>query len=174
MLTKKESAVARREPARDPFSMLRRMTSDLDRMFEPFDWPAVRWPALRARPLPEEARWFPQVDVFEENQQLVTRVDLPGMKKEDVTVEVADDQLTISGERRSEAEEKRENFYRCERGYGSFFRSVPLPEGVKPDDVKATFTDGVLEVRMPLSAKPESRTRQVEIQDARSGSKPAA
>jgi HSP20 family protein len=97
----------------------------------------------------------------------VTKIDLPGMKKEDVKVEVTDGQLAISGERKHEAEEKREEFYRCEREYGSFYRSVPLPEGAKVDDVKATFTDGVLEVSVPLPARPETKPRKVEIQEAK-------
>ena len=71
----------------------------------------------------------------------MTKIDLPGMKKEDVKVEITDGQIAFSGERKREAEEKGEEFFRCERGYGSFYRSVPLPEGAKIDDVKATFTD---------------------------------
>jgi HSP20 family protein len=88
------------------------------------------------------------------------------MKKEDVKVEVTDGQLAISGERKSEAEEKGEEFYRCEREYGSFYRSVPLPEGAKLEDVKAIFADGVLEVSVPLPARPESKMRKVEIQES--------
>ena len=68
-------------------------------------------------------------------------------------MEVTDGRLAISGERKSETEEKKDNFYRCERAYGSFYRSVPLPEGAKLEDVKATFADGVLEVSVPLSAQ---------------------
>lgn len=89
-------------------------------------------------------------------------------------VEVADGQLAISGERKSEAEEKKENFYRCEREYGSFYRAVPLPEGVKLEDVKAMFSDGVLEVSVPLPAKPETKARKVEVQEAPKAAKTAA
>ena len=96
------------------------------------------------------------------------------MKKEDVKVEVTDGYLTISGERKTEAEEKKEQFYRCEREYGSFYRAVPLPEGVKLEDVKATFADGVLEVSVPLPAKAEPAVRKVEIQEAPKAAKPAA
>jgi HSP20 family protein len=96
----------------------------------------------------------------------VTKIDLPGMKKDDVKVEVTDGQLAISGERKSEAEEKREQFYRCEREYGSFYRRVPLPEGARIEDVKATFADGVLEVSVPLPARPEAKMRKVEIQES--------
>ena len=82
---------------------------------------------------------MPGIDVFEKDNRLVTKIDLPGMKKEDVKVEVTDGRLTISGERRTEVEEKKEQFFRCERAFGSFYRSVPLPDGVKFDDVKATL-----------------------------------
>jgi HSP20 family protein len=126
----------------------------------------LRWPALREKALAEGTKWFPEIDVFERENRLVTKIDLPGMKKEDVKVEVTDGHLAISGERKTEAEEKKDRFYRCEREYGSFYRAVPLPEGVKLEDVKATFADGVLEVSIPLPAKAEPAVRKVEIQDA--------
>ena len=159
---------------RDPFTLVRQMTSDLDRMFESSAWPSFRWPLFRTRPVAEVTTWFPGIDVFEKDNRLVTKIDLPGMKKDDVKVEVTDGQLAISGERKTEAEEKKENFYRCEREYGSFYRAVALPEGVKLEDVKATFSDGVLEVSVPWQAKPEAKGRKVEIQDAPKAAKTAA
>jgi len=150
---------------RDPFTLLRQMTSDLDRVFESSTWPSFRWPSFRTPPAGEAATWFPEIEVFEKDHRLVTRIDLPGMKKDDVKVEVTDGQLAISGERKNEAEEKKENVYRCEREYGSFYRVVPLPDGVKLEDVKATFADGVLEVSIPLPTKPETKARKVEIQE---------
>jgi HSP20 family protein len=88
------------------------------------------------------------------------------MKREDVKVEVTDGHLAVSGARKSEVEEKKDNFYRCEREYGSFYRAVPLPEGVKLDDVKATFADGVLEVSVPLPTAEAPKVRKVEIEAA--------
>lgn len=164
MAEKKSSALAP-VGVRDPFTLLRQMTAELDRAFdEPF------WRGFQLAPLPsasfaEATAWAPKVDVFEKDGRLVTRVDLPGVKKEDVTVEVADGHLALSGERKHESEEKKDNVYRSERQYGSFYRAVPLPEGVKLDDVKATFADGVLEVSVPLPAKPESKARKIEIQE---------
>lgn len=149
---------------RDPFNVLQQMRSEFDRIFDTGAWPSLRWPALR--PAGEGANWSPEIDVFEKDNRLVTKIDLPGMKKEDVKVEVTDHHLAISGERKTEAEEKKENFYRCEREYGSFYRAVPLPEGVKLEDVKATFSDGVLEVSIPLPGKREAKARKVEIQEA--------
>ena len=174
MLTKKETGLSRQVVARDPFALLRQMTSEFDRMFEGTTWPAFQWPAFRATATGEGAKWFPEIDVFARDNRLVTKVDLPGLKKEDVKVEVTDGHLAISGERKTEAEEKKEQFYRCEREYGSFYRAVPLPEGVKLEDVKATFADGVLEVSIPLPAKAEPAVRKVEIQEAPKAAKTAA
>src|SRR3970282_2484793 len=115
--------------------------------------------------------WSPTIEVFEKDNGLVTKVDLPGLKKEDVKVEVTHSRLTISGERKREVEEKKKDVYRSEREYGSFYRAVPLPEGVKLEDVKATFSDGVLEVSIPLPAKPETKVRLVEIQEAAKAAK---
>jgi HSP20 family protein len=140
------------------------MTSELDRVFGESFWPSMRWP-LRPFAAGGKEEWTPGIDVFEKDNQIVTRVDLPGMKKEDVKIEVTDGHLAVSGERKHEAEEKKDNYYRCEREYGSFFRSVPLPEGVKLEDIKATFADGVLEVRVPLPAKAEPKVRKVEIEE---------
>ncbi|HEY7443109.1 MAG TPA: Hsp20/alpha crystallin family protein [Vicinamibacterales bacterium] len=158
---------------RDPFTFLRKLTSELDREFETSAWP-FHWPIFRTQRAAEGATWLPEIDVFEKENRLITKIDLPGIKKEDVKVEVTDGHLAISGERKTEAEEKKENFYRCEREYGSFYRVVPLPEGVKLEDVKATFSDGVLEVSLPLPAKPEAKVRKVEIQEAPKAAKTAA
>ena len=173
MFTKKETGLARQAAARDPFALLKQMTSDFDRMFEG-TWPAFRWPAFRAAAAGEGAKWFPEIDVFEKDNRLVTKIDLPGLKKEDVKVEVTEGHLAISGERKTEAEEKKDQFYRCEREYGSFYRAVPLPEGVKLEDVKATFADGVLEVSVPLPAKAVPAARKIEIQEPPKAAKPAA
>ena len=146
-MSEKKQALSPTRADRDPFSLLRQMTSELDRVFD--DWPSFRLPSVRAAGLSKAVAWSPKIDVFEKNSRLVTRVDLPGMKKEDVSVEVTDGHLALSGERKRETEEKKDDFYRSEREYGSFYRAVPLPEGVKLEDVKATFSDGVLEVSVP-------------------------
>jgi HSP20 family protein len=175
MAEKKETAVARGRAVRDPFALLRQMTSELDRVFEQPFGRAFRWPSLRTFALPDGESWAPQIDVLERDNRLVTRVDLPGLKKEDVKVEVTDGHLAISGERKSETEEEKDNVYRCERSYGSFYRAVPLPDGAKLEDVKATFADGVLEVSVPLPAKAEAKPRAVKIEEpAKSGKSAAA
>jgi HSP20 family protein len=162
MAPKKEQMPSRL--VRDPFALMREMTSELERIFHEPTSPSFRWPSFRARPA-AEAAWCPEIDVFEKDGHLVTKIDLPGLKKEDVKVEVTDGHLAISGERQRESEDKGKEFYRCEREYGSFYRAVPLPEGVKLEDVKAIFAEGVLEVSVPLPAKPEAKARTVEIHE---------
>ena len=90
------------------------------------------------------------------------------MKKDDVKVELTDEMLTLSGERKQEKEEKREGFYRNERSYGSFYRQLPLPQGVKTEKANAVFHNGVLEITMP-APKMESHTRRLEIKEAPAG-----
>ena len=99
-------------------------------------------------------RWVPAMDLVEEDRDLVLRADLPGMTEDDVNVEVKDGVLTISGERKAEERKEEKGYYRVERSFGSFSRSLTLPEGIDPDKVGAEFDNGVLEVRIP---KPEER-----------------
>lgn len=150
--------------SREPFGLLREMTSELDRMFDE-PWTLFRWPSA-ATASPDAPIWAPKVDVVTKNNQLVTRVDLPGMQKDDVLVEVTDGHLTLSGERKKETKEEKDNVYREEREYGSFCRTVPLPKGVKAEDVKASFANGVLEVSVPLpSASTQTNARKIPIAD---------
>jgi HSP20 family protein len=99
-------------------------------------------------------RWMPAMDLLETDEDFVLRADLPGMSESDVNVELEDNVLTLSGERKSEHEEKGEGFYRVERASGAFSRSLTLPKGVDAEAVTAGFDRGVLEVRIP---KPEQR-----------------
>jgi HSP20 family protein len=99
-------------------------------------------------------RWTPAMDLLETDEQFVLRADLPGMDESDVNIELEDNVLTISGERKTEHQDKREGFYRMERAYGSFSRSLTLPKGIDAEAVSAEFDRGVLEVRVP---KPEQR-----------------
>jgi HSP20 family protein len=161
-----------RATGRDPLAALRQVTSEMDRFFDEFAWPAA-WPALRLRPT-EFVTWTPRIDVFEKDNRLFTKVELPGLKREEVKVEVAGGYLMISGERKRETEENKKNFYRSECEYGSFYRAVPLPEGVKPEDVTATFADGVLEVSVPLPATAKPAPRAIEIQEPVKAAKTAA
>ena len=113
--------------------------------------------------------WVPAVDVFDSKDAVVLKAELPGMKVDDIRIEVDDNVLTISGERKSEHEESKQGYYRVERSSGSFSRALTLPEGVDPEAVKANFDRGVLEVRIP---KPEQR-KPVKVAINVGGGKPA-
>lgn len=99
-------------------------------------------------------RWVPAMDLVEDAEHFVLRADLPGIGEEEVSVELEDNVLSISGERSTVEREKPEGYYRVERPSGSFSRSLTLPEGIAPESISATFDKGVLEVRIP---KPEQR-----------------
>jgi HSP20 family protein len=101
----------------------------------------------------EERGWMPAVDVFEKEDKFVVKAELPGMKEEDIDVSVIGDTLSIKGEKKTETEIKDENYYRCERSYGSFYRSIPIPSNVDANKIEASFEDGILEVALPKSAK---------------------
>ena len=112
-------------------------------------------------------RWVPPVDLVEAEDHFLLKADLPGLSEEDVSVEVQDGALTISGERSAEHETSERGWYRIERSFGSFHRSLTLPDGVDPEGISAKFDRGVLEVRIP---KPEERKpRRVEISTSGNG-----
>jgi len=132
----------------DPFALMRDFGRDIDREF-------------RKMPAPEA--WTPVVDVQRCNGDLVISAELPGLKKEEIKVEVTGDMLTIEGERKREHKEDHEGYHRYERTYGKFFRSIPLPEGAKTDAAKAELTDGVLKISVPA---PEAKkaARQIAVE----------
>jgi len=166
---KKELELARTTPEFNPFGMMRRFTKNMEQLFD--DFGAFRFPTVFNReffPFTTEFKdfdWMPRVEVLKTNGDLKVKADLPGLTKEDVKVELTDEALTISGERKEEKEEKREGFYRSERHYGRFYRQIPLPEGVKTDKANATFHNGVLEITVPVT-KTESHSRKLEIKEA--------
>jgi len=100
---------------------------------------------------------MPAVDVFEKADKFVVKAELPGIKEEDIHVSVVGDTLSIRGEKKTETEVKEEDYYRSERSYGSFYRSIPIPSSVNADKISASFEDGVLEVALPKSAKGKPR-----------------
>jgi HSP20 family protein len=147
-----------------PFAMMNRFAEEMERMFEDFGL-GRGWLASRLRTGMGEmgyTMWSPQIEIFERGGQFIVRADLPGLTKDDVKVDITDEALTIQGERKQEHEEDREGWHRSERSYGSFYRSIPLPEGIKAEEAKANFRDGVLEISMPAPQR-EGRRRQLEI-----------
>lgn len=105
--------------------------------------------------------WAPAIDLYQDRDHLVVRAEVPGMKKEEIEVSLHDGALTISGERKAEDKREEGDNYRSERFYGRFQRSVALPVAVKPDDVKASYKDGILTVTLPKAE--EARPRQISV-----------
>ena len=144
-----------------PMSMLERFADEIDNVFGEFGFGRTRGLLGSGRDM-----WAPAVEMYQRNNEFVVRADLPGLKKEDVSIDVTDNDLTISGERRQEHESERGGVYRSERSYGSFYRTIPLPDGAMADQAKATFKDGVLEIRMPAPPEQVTRGRRLEIRDS--------
>jgi HSP20 family protein len=137
-------------------------------MKEPFEfWPRFNrmFEAMGGLPnLAEEnalVAWTPVCDIYETPKAIVLKVELPGLKKENVAVSIENNLLTIHGERRFEEETKRENYYRVERNYGEFFRSFALPTYIDPGKIIAEFKDGLLEVFLPK--REEAKAKQIEV-----------
>jgi HSP20 family protein len=128
-----------------PFAELGELRSHFDRMFDEFSYG-------------RERVWTPAIDVVRDNGNLVVRADIPGIKPEEVKIEVEDDILTVSGEHEEHKEEKDKNYVRRERRYGSFSRSMALPPGVEAKSIVAKTHDGVVEVTIPLPKKAEKET----------------
>jgi HSP20 family protein len=150
--------------AATPFEFMKRFGEEMDNLFGEFGFGRGSLTQNLERRF-GAALWSPQVEMFERDGELVVRADLPGLKKDDVKVEVAEDAITIEGERRNEEEEEREGFYRTERSYGKFYRRLPIPAGVDAEDATATFNNGVLEITMAAPKRTHSKTRRVEIRD---------
>ncbi len=173
-----ERGLKRREPSSNvmeaPLTLFRRMRDEFDRVFEDFGlgrgsvMPALRDLGSNLREAGSSAwgLWYPEVEVLEREGKLIVRADLPGLKKEDVTLEVTDNAIIIEGERRSEEEESREGYFRSERRYGKFRRSIPLPESVDAESAEATFRNGVLEIALDLPEGAGVRGRLIEIKDS--------
>jgi HSP20 family protein len=153
-----------------PFRMLERFADEMDRIFEDFGFGRLRLrePGRGVGFMSREDMWNPELEVFHRNSELVIRADLPGLTKDDVKVDINENQVTIEGERQRQHDEEREGVYRSERSYGSFYRVIPLPEGVIADQAKATFKNGVLEITMPAPPEQARRGRRLEISEGTS------
>jgi HSP20 family protein len=147
----------------NPMEMLRRLDEDMDRMFHQL-WGGGR-SLMRGRGGDMASMWVPQVEVREEGGKLHVCADLPGLRKEDVKLRIEGDQLILQGERQSSREEGQQgsSYYHTERSYGSFYRTIPLPEGVDPQTAQASFKDGVLDVTFEAPRAAQQHSRQIEI-----------
>jgi HSP20 family protein len=157
-----------------PFSVMRRISDEMDRLFENFgmgrglfqnepsqggSWDVGNYgegtPSM----------WSPHIEVCERNGKLLIQADLPGMKRDDIHVRVEGDEVIIQGERRQDQTNNQAGYYRSERSYGSFYRTIPLPEGTNAESANATFRDGVLEIEID-APRQQQRGRTLEIRDA--------
>lgn len=157
-----------------PFSMMRRITDEMDRLFENLGMGRSFFPgestqggswdvgAYGGEGAP--SMWSPHIEVCERNGKLLIQADLPGIKRDDVHVHVDQDEVIIQGDRRQEQSHAQGGYYRSERCYGSFYRTIPLPEGANADSATASFRDGVLEIELDAPRRQE-RGRTLEIHD---------
>ncbi len=144
----KWSLVTRNNEYRDPFAR------DLDRLFADF---------FAAKPFEMEGEWYPKVDIEEDEKAYHVKAEIPGLNEKDLDVTIEKDLLTIAGEKKEETEERNgKKVVLRERRYGSFTRSWRLPEGIKSDEVKAEFKNGVLTIEMPKSE--EAKPKKIDIQ----------
>jgi HSP20 family protein len=148
----------------NPFSLMRRMTEEMDRAFGESVTRSGNGGATV---------WLPAIEVSERDGNYVVRAELPGMKPEDVKVEITDDALVLEGERKFEREEDQGDIRRTELHYGHFYRSIPLPEGANAEQAQARFENGVLEITIPVPQQ-ESNRRQIPVQAASASSQKAA
>ena len=139
-----------------PFENLDEWEQRLENMFGP-----SHAPFLGFRDPWQDAGWTPTVEVFDRDDKLVVNAELPGMSEEDIDVSVENSTLTIKGERKAENEVREEDFYRCERFYGSFFRAIPLPSRVDSEGIEAQYENGILSVTLPKTG--EGKPKKIKV-----------
>lgn len=145
----------------EPMVMMRKMSEEMDQLFERF---IGRPMALRMGQGGAPGKWMPPVEISQRDNQLVVCADLPGVRKEDVQIEIMHNKLVIEGERREEnVQITPQGYRRSERSYGRFYRMIPLPEGVDPDAAHASMRDGVLEIKIPVPEAAARRGRRLDI-----------
>ena len=137
----------------NPFALMRQLTDEMDRF-------AGQLPRTGG----DGTLWTPAIEVKQKEGKLMVTAELPGLKKENVNVHIDDNLLVVEGERKEEKEEKREGYYRSERSYGKFYRSIALPDGAKSDQATAQFNDGVLEISVPIPEM-KAKSQQIPVQD---------
>ena len=161
----------RDQPSFSPFALMRQGIDEMDHWFSRLGFGQGRGDATSPRSWFQETAgrmgdWSPAIEAFQRGNEFVVRAEVPGMNRNDLTVEAGDDTLTIRGERKHEQQEDREGVFWSERSYGSFCRVVPLPPGALTDSAKATFNNGVLEVVMQAPSPEARRGRKIDISGA--------
>ena len=145
-----------------PFMDLSRWERDMDRMMEAFFDRRMRpwWPWPRGESVEFAA---PAVDLYEEKNDIVVKAELPGIEKDNIEVSLSNHHLTIKGEKKNEKEIKAQNYYQSERSYGTFLRTLELPADVQGEKVKASFKNGILEVRLPKTENAKAKETKVKV-----------
>jgi len=131
----------------DPFRDITSLRDEMNRLFS----------RTIGEGAPAGSAWTPAVDIFDASDAIVLKAELPGLSADDIDIEIDDNVLTLKGERRFEDKVEEGRYYRLERAYGQFQRSVTLPQGVKPDEITASFDQGVLTVRVPKADEVKPR-----------------
>jgi len=162
METKKSKEVVKAEPAHaiSPFEEMEKRFEEFFR--RPFSMFGPSWlPSIK---FPESGMVSPDIDIFEDGSDVVVKAEMPGMKKEDIEVNLTNEMVTVSGEKKKEEKVEKKDYYRVERSHGSFRRSFRLPKEVQSDKAKAKFKDGVLEIRVPKTAEAIRKEKKVTIE----------
>ncbi|MCF8056877.1 MAG: Hsp20/alpha crystallin family protein [Desulfocapsa sp.] len=151
----KAEVVAKKEP--EFLTPFREMESYFEELFRhpfPFFGRLPTWPRAE---LLDKGMISPTVDIFEEDKEVVVKAEIPGMKKSDISIDIDENSITISGEKKQEKKVEKKDYHRFECSYGSFCRSFRLPDDVNSDKAKASFKDGVLEIRMPKTGNGKNK-----------------
>ena len=144
----------------EPYSLMHRFRTEMDRLFDAFGFGWGSYLPFSGHEFSGSTpNWSPQIESFERDGKLVFQADLPGMTKDDVSIDIEDDKIVIRGERRNQNEERKGGYYHTERRYGSFYRAFPIPRGVNAEEADASFRDGILEITMPLPERKETGRR---------------
>lgn len=153
----------------NPFHVFRRISDEMDRWFDRAlnGYPSQQGDALQSlqQQFNRPGMWAPRIEAFQRGDEFIIRAELPGLKKEDVRVNVTEDSIVLEGERRDEFENTHGDVYHSERSYGSFYREIPLPEGAIAENAHASFKNGVLEVKLQAPPSEVRRGRSVEIKE---------
>lgn len=150
--------------SRTEFPTLFPLRREIDRLFDDFvkGMDLQTWPAVEE----ESTAFMPKLDVRETEKDIVVTAELPGVNERDVEVTLSDDILSIRGEKKEEKEEKLKGYYRMERSYGSFHRSIRLPQEIETDKVQAVFKNGVITITMPKDKAAQKQAKQIQVKSA--------
>jgi HSP20 family protein len=146
--------------AHEPFHGLQKEINNLfENFFDEFDWLPSRFGGYEDR----FGSFTPKIDIKEGKKEILISAELPGMDENDIDLAILDGTLTIKGEKKKEIEDKKEGYYRMERSYGSFYRTIPLPDGIDEDKTEASFKKGVLKITLPKTAKAIESQKKISI-----------